>query len=84
MNTKLTLTIEEDIIKRAKEFAKEQNRSLSDIVENYFKAITANKIKNKTDELSPITRSLRGSLKLDSNIDYKEELAKRLEEKYLK
>ena len=36
MNTKLTLTIEKEIIERAKNYAKEKNRSLSNIIENYF------------------------------------------------
>ncbi|MDH5366136.1 MAG: DUF6364 family protein [Cyclobacteriaceae bacterium] len=39
MNTKLTLTIEQALIEKAKEYAKSKGRSLSDIVENYFKAI---------------------------------------------
>ena len=33
MNTKLTLTIEKEIIAKAKDYAKEKNRSLSDIIE---------------------------------------------------
>ena len=37
MSTKLTLTIQGEIIERAKNYAKEQNRSLSDIIENYLK-----------------------------------------------
>lgn len=40
MNTKLTLTIEREIIERAKNYAKEKNRSLSDIIENYLKILT--------------------------------------------
>ena len=40
MNTKLTLTIERDIIERAKNYAKDKNRSLSDIIENYLKILT--------------------------------------------
>jgi predicted CopG family antitoxin len=84
MNTKLTLTIEEDVIKRAKDFAKQQNRSLSDIIENYLKSITKNKVEDKDEELPPIIKSLKGSLKLAGDVDYKEELMKRLEEKYLK
>ena len=42
MKTKLTLTIEHTLIKKAKEYAKGKGRSLSDIVENYFKAIITN------------------------------------------
>ena len=39
MNTKLTLTIEQEIIKKAKEYAKDKNRSLSDIVENQLREL---------------------------------------------
>ncbi len=44
MNTKLTLTIEQSVIETAKKYAREQGRSLSDIVENYFKALASNKL----------------------------------------
>ncbi|MFP9100803.1 DUF6364 family protein [Flavobacterium sp. RHBU_24] len=86
MSTKLTLTIKDkDIIKKMKEFAKEQNRSLSDLVENYFKSVAKSKFEiKKDDELPPITKSLKGSLKLPDNVDYKEARYKWLEEKYLK
>ncbi|TRW27390.1 hypothetical protein FMM05_01760 [Flavobacterium zepuense] len=83
MNTKLTLTIEEDVIKRAKDFAKQQNRSLSDIIENYLKSITKNKVEDKDEELPPIVKSLKGAFKNVGDIDYKEERMKRLEKKYL-
>jgi len=48
MNTKLTLTIEQTLIEKAKEYAKAKGRSLSDIVENYFKAIVKDEIVVKT------------------------------------
>ena len=83
MNTKLTLTIEEEVIKRAKDFAKQQNRSLSDIIENYLKSITKNKVEDKDEELPPIIKSLKGAFKNAGDIDYKEERLKRLEKKYL-
>ena len=39
MNTKLTLTLEKEIIQKAKKYAKDKNRSLSDIIENYLKIL---------------------------------------------
>jgi hypothetical protein len=81
MNTKLTLTIEQSIIEKAKSYAKEKGRSLSDIIENYLKAITADQ--RKTEDISPIVNSLRGSFKAPENFDYKEELSKGLSGKYL-
>lgn len=82
MNTKLTLTIEQRLIEKAKEYAKGKGRSLSDIVENYFKAI----VKEEgivQSESTPIADSLRGSFKAPKDFDYKKELTKSLTEKYL-
>ncbi len=83
MNTKLTLTIEQSIIDKAKKYAKVQGRSLSDIVENYLKAITKEENRGSIDT-TPIATSLRGSFKAPKEFDYKKELTKGLTEKYLK
>lgn len=83
MNTKLTLTIEQDVIQKAKDYARNKNRSLSDIIENYLKSLTNEETKEKTKSLSPIVKSLKGSFKMPANFDYKEELRKGLEEKYI-
>ena len=82
MNTKLTLTIEQTIIEKAKKYANGKGRSLSDIVENYLKAITKED-NNESIELTPIVQALKGTFKSPGNIDYKKELSKRLTEKYL-
>ena len=82
MNTKLTLTIEQTIIEKAKKYADGKGRSLSNIVENYLKAIT--KEDNiESSGLTPVVKSLKGTFKAPKNIDYKKELSKRLTEKYL-
>ena len=82
MNTKLTLTIEQTLIEKAKEYAKGKGRSLSDIVENYLKAIVKEEGIVKS-ESTPIANSLRGSFKAPKDFNYKEELTKSLTEKYL-
>jgi len=82
MNTKLTLTIEQTIIEKAKKYANGKGRSLSNLVENYLKAITKeDNIEN--NDLTPIVKSLKGTFKAPKNIDYKKELSKKLTEKYL-
>ncbi len=82
MNTKLTLTIEQSVIEKAKSYAKLNKRSLSEIIENYLKALTA---EQKTDkEITPLVKSLRGSFKAPENFDYKKELSKTLHDKYMK
>jgi len=83
MITKLTLTIEKSVIQKAKKYAKEKERSLSDIIENYLKAITADEIGEEI-EITPLVKSLKGSFKAPKDFNYKEELTKALSEKYLK
>lgn len=83
MNTKLTLTIEREIIERAKKYARDKNRSLSDIIENYLKILTDKEKQNKDQKLNPVVESLKGSFKMPKNMDYKKELGNRVEEKYL-
>ncbi|HLS31757.1 MAG TPA: DUF6364 family protein [Flavobacteriaceae bacterium] len=83
MNTKLTLTIQREIIERAKIYAKDKDRSLSDIVENYLKTLTEEEKIDKDKKLNPIVASLKGSFKMPKDMDYKKELRNRLEKKYL-
>jgi hypothetical protein len=82
MNTKLTLTIEQRIIEKAKKYAKDKRESLSGIIENYLKAITKEESENDIN-LTPIVKSLKGSFKSPENFGYKKELTKRLTKKYL-
>ena len=84
MNTKLTLTIVQSVIEKAKKYARNKERSLSDLIENYLKALTNNEIIEKEEtELTSTIKSLRGSFKMPKNFDYKKELTNRLTEKYL-
>ncbi|MFL0684016.1 MAG: DUF6364 family protein [Algoriphagus aquaeductus] len=86
MNTKLTLTIEKDVIEQAKEYAAKQGQSLSSLVENYFKLLLLEKKGNpKKNENKPLPESflkLKGCLKYEGEFDYKAEITKALEEKY--
>jgi hypothetical protein len=80
MTTKLTLTMEDEVIDSAKKYARKKGKSLSDIVENYLKSITANE--EKTKALSPKVTSLMGVIKLPEDFDYKKELGNALVKKY--
>ncbi len=82
MNTKLTLSIEKDVIKIAKKYAKEKGQSLSEMVENYFKFVTLQRVNTKEIELSPRVKKLRGILKVDKDFDYKQTLTEELSKKY--
>ena len=72
MNTKLTLTIEQSVIEKAKIYARKKERSLSDLIENYLKALTIEESK-KENELTPIVSNLKGSFKMPKDFDYKKE-----------
>lgn len=82
MSTKLTLTLEKEVIEIAKKYAKEKGQSLSEMVENYFKLITVNRKKIKEKQLSPKVKKLRGIIKTDNNLDYKQILTEELSKKY--
>ncbi len=82
MTTKLTLTVEKDIIELAKAYANKKGRSLSDLIENYLKTLVQ-KDKDK-DELSPTIKKLLGSVKVPKGFDYKKELQSALSKKYSK
>lgn len=82
MNTKLTLTIEKEVIEIAKKYAKERGQSLSEMVENYFKFVTVKRIKLKEKQLSPKVRKLRGIIKAENDLDYKQILTEELSKKY--
>jgi hypothetical protein len=80
MTTKLTLTIDDSVIAIAKKYAKQNGKSLSDIVENYLLSLSS---KGNTEEnISPSILKLMGSIKLPDNYDYKKELTKGLAKKY--
>ena len=80
MKTKLTLRLNEDLIKNAKEYSAKSGKPVSRIVADLFKVIRNEKLKRDYD-LTPAVKSLKGILrgkKIDES-DYK----RHLEEKYL-
>jgi hypothetical protein len=82
MDAKLTLSINKDVARRAKVYAKAKGRSLSDLVENYLMFLTKNSTVDDT-EFSPRVKALLGSVNLPSDFDYKKELSDVLAKKYL-
>jgi LysM repeat protein len=80
MNSKITLTINSDVVKSARQLSKKKGESLSKIVESYLKKVSkpirANKKKSSVTEL----KGILGNAPKD--FDYKEERYKYLMEKY--
>jgi hypothetical protein len=83
MDAKLTLSINRDVARRAKVYAKNKGRSLSDLVENYLMLLTKNNAVEDT-EYSPRVKSLLGSVDLPADFDYKKELGDALIKKHLR
>ncbi len=79
MDSKLTLKLNESVIEKAKEYAKEHNISLSRMIESYLQAVTDRK-KNET-EISPLVESLTGVIELKEK-DYRKDYTEFLSQKY--
>lgn len=80
MTTKLTLTVEKSVIERAKSYAKQTGRSLSELIENYLETLTQ---EGGNEKISPKLKKLVGAVKLPKNFDDKKELRSYLEKKHL-
>ncbi len=81
MSTKLTLTVEKNVIEKAKSYAKNTGRSLSELVENYFISLTSEK---STEKISPKLKKVIGAVKLPKNFNEDLELRSYYEKKHLK
>lgn len=82
MQKKLTLRIEDTLIDRAKAYAEEHGKSVSQMVADFFAALDARQGKSRRspEEVPPITRSLQGILK-GSGLD-EEDYYRHLEERH--
>ena len=80
MDAKLTIRLNENVIHRAKNYARNYNTSLSKMIESYLNAIT--KQESKDIEITPFVKSLSGIIQLPDNYDYKQEYSEYLINKY--
>lgn len=82
--SKLTLSIHQTVIDRAKEYAKSNGKSLSNIVEEYLKSLSSSKQLAEIKSSISIVNELRGSVRLPQEFtSYDEVLQDALLEKYL-
>ena len=63
MQTKLTLRLDEELIIKAKKYAKTRGKSVSQLVADYFALLDEPLELRKREDLPPLTRSLAGVLK---------------------
>jgi hypothetical protein len=74
MNTKLTLSLDAEVIEKAKSYAKQHNISLSALVENYFSRLTM-EYKDVENTVGSV-EEMSGIIDLENDYDYKNELSK--------
>jgi hypothetical protein len=91
MNTKLTLSIQEEVIKKAKDYARQNERSLSDLVENYLKALVVSepeisygKSAHARHADTPISNALLGVVPELNDADLEDIRYASIKRKYLK
>ena len=58
MDTKLTLKLDQVVINSAKKYAEDNNRSLSKLVEDYFKNLSSENVRE--EEYPPLIKKLSG------------------------
>jgi len=81
MTSKLTLTVEKNIIEKAKKYAKNTGRSLSELIENYLESIVEEP--QSEYKLSPKLKKIVGKVKLPKDFDEKAELEEYYSKKHL-
>ena len=81
MTTKLTLSLNQEIIIQAKAYALQTGRSLSELVENYFETLSSDVYLNT--DLNPKLKKIAGSVIIPTDFDEKEELESYYDSKYL-
>lgn len=81
MGTKLTLTINQTVVERAKNYARSNKISLSKLIESYLEKITYQEEKDKT-QITPLVQSLIGVINLSEDYNYKKDYQSHLTEKY--
>ena len=72
MDAKLTLKLEKEVIDKAKRYARQQNQSLSRLIENLLRAIVTGEKKDADDEITPRVNRLSGVLRTIPDLDEKE------------
>lgn len=80
MDKKLTLSLNQSVIEKAKSYASSNNISLSKLIEAYLNALTS--AENEHQEITPLVKSLSGVISLDGGIDEKEDYSNYLLNKH--
>jgi hypothetical protein len=80
MNTKLTISLDEEVINRAKNYARSHRISISRMIESYLDLVT--KPESERTRITPLVESLSGVIELPEDYNSKKEYSDHLIEKY--
>lgn len=80
MDSKLTISVDDVVISRAKRYAEQTGRSLSELIEQYLRQLTN---QNSREVLSQKLESIVGAVTLPKNFNEETELRNYLENRYL-
>ncbi len=69
--SKLTLSVDDQVVQRAKQYAKERGTSVSELVEGYLDAVSR---PLKGVKYPPVLREIRGILRKGDREDYRQHL----------
>jgi hypothetical protein len=84
MNKKLTLLLDEKIIKQAKQYAEKNNQSLSGMVEKYFKYVSAKiSTPGEKEQIPPDIEELIGIISIPESLNVKAEYRKQRAERIM-
>ena len=82
MDAKLTLKLNADVIEQAKVYAKNQNTSLSRLLENYLQSVLKKEEKKPEIQIPPLIQSFIGVIPPQTDAEAKEDYVQYLTEKY--
>lgn len=71
MTTKLTLSIDEEIVKKAKRISQFRGKSVSKIIEEYISALPEKELK-KAASIREISNMLKEGISIPGDVNYKE------------
>jgi hypothetical protein len=82
MTTKLTLSVDRQVIQKAKRYARRHNKSLSQLVTNYLKHVTADD--REMSEIDPVVQEVADEIPIAQVPQLDEPKYRYLKDKYLR
>jgi hypothetical protein len=80
MDKKLTLSLDQEVIEKAKLYAFSNNVSLSKLIEAYLSSLT--NARNSEGKITPLVKNLSGVIYLPDNFDESDSYSDYLTDKY--